>query len=196
MNISNENQNDQIHLIRKKQIKKAALKVFAQHGIVRAKMNMIASEAGISQGLTYRYFNSKEELFTILVKEALVESESAIDNISQLPGTPMERIKTFTNRMLEEDHKYSFLLIQHAQTSADVPTEVKKIFDQYSVEKTIDKLIPLFKEGQQLGEFCKGDPQKMLFLYFSVITGIMLQDIQTSESFWLKEVDTLIKIIK
>ncbi|MGE6259993.1 TetR/AcrR family transcriptional regulator [Heyndrickxia sporothermodurans] len=196
MNISNENQNDQIHLIRKEQIKKAALKVFAHHGIVRAKMNMIATEAGISQGLTYRYFNSKEELFTILVKEALVESESAIDNISQLPGTPMERIKTLTKRMLEEDHKYSFLLIQHAQTSADVPTEVKKVFDYYSVEKTIDKLIPLFKEGQQLGEFCVGDPQKMLFLYFSVITGLMLQDIQTSESFWLKEVDTLIKIIK
>lgn len=48
----NEQQLEQIHDERREQIKKAALKVFARHGINGTKMSMIAAEAGISQGLS------------------------------------------------------------------------------------------------------------------------------------------------
>lgn len=56
-NLPDRNQDE-----RREQIKKAARKVFAIKGIAGTKISMIAAEAGISQGLTYRYFQSKEEL--------------------------------------------------------------------------------------------------------------------------------------
>ncbi|MBS4177020.1 TetR/AcrR family transcriptional regulator [Lederbergia citrea] len=191
----NKHQPDYIHDERREQIKRAALKVFALRGISGTKMSMIAAEANISQGLSYRYFNSKEELFSILVQEAVEEAQAEIRNVHSLPGTPIEQIRTFTRNMLDESNKHFFMLLQQAQTSDEVPEKAKEIIEQYSPEKTIEQLIPIFIKGQQMGEFCLGDPYKLLFLYFSVITGLMLQDVQTDEGYWLEEINLLIKIL-
>src|SRR5690625_375727 len=97
--------------------------------------------------------------------------------------------------MLDERHKQYFLLIQHAQKSDEVQATAKYIIEHYSAKNTIDQLIPIFIKGQQAGEFCKGDPYKLLFLYFSVISGLILQDVQSDEDYWLQEVDNLMKIL-
>ncbi|MFM1654225.1 TetR/AcrR family transcriptional regulator [Brevibacillus sp. B_LB10_24] len=195
MNQKHEDQIEHSHDERREQIKRAALKVFARRGITGTKMSMIAAEAGISQGLSYRYFSSKEELFTILVQEAMEEAQTAIKNAHQLPGTPSDQIRSLTINMLDPDHKYVFLLLQQAQTSDDVPEQAKQLFEKYSPKDTIEQLIPLFQKGQQAGEFSAGDPYKLLFLYFSVITGLMLQDMQMDEIDLLQEVDLFMKII-
>lgn len=185
---------DRAHDERREQIKRAALKIFAQRGIAGTKMSMIASEAGISQGLSYRYFNSKEEIFSVLVQEAIEEAQAAINNVHQLPGTPLEQIRTLTKRMLDESHKHFFLLLQQVQKSDDAPAKAKEMVNQYSPKDTIDKLVPIFIKGQQTGEFCQGNPQELLILYFTVITGLMLQETQSNKG-WLSEVDTLMKIL-
>ncbi|WP_179233045.1 TetR/AcrR family transcriptional regulator [Paenibacillus rigui] len=192
---ANEEQAAQSYDERREQIKKAALKVFANRGIAGTKMSMIAAEAGISQGLSYRYFSSKEEIFTILVQEAMEQAESAIKNVGQLPGTPTEQLRALTINMLDPDHKLVFLLLQQARTSDDVPEKVRLLLEQYSPKSIIDQLIPTFVRGQQAEEFCIGDPYKLLFLYFTVITGLMLQDVQVEEDYWRKEVDQLMKLI-
>ncbi|WP_282940248.1 TetR/AcrR family transcriptional regulator [Paenibacillus sp. RC67] len=178
---------------RKDRIKKAALKVFAERGISGTKMSMIASEAGVSQGLSYRYFDSKEEIFTMLVQEAMEEAQFALKNIHHLPGTPLEQIKALTMQMLDESHKYSFLLLQNAQKSDEVPIKAKEILLQYSPKETIDLLVPILTKGQLTGDFCEGNPYDLLMLYFSVITGLMLQE--APEKGWLNEVDHLLKIL-
>jgi TetR/AcrR family transcriptional regulator, regulator of autoinduction and epiphytic fitness len=88
------------------------------------------------------------------------------------------------------------LLIQHARVSDDVPEKAKQMVANYSTSDPIKLLIPIFIRGQQLGEFCEGDPYKFLFCYFSIITGLMLQEMQTNRDYWIKDVDTLLKIIK
>jgi AcrR family transcriptional regulator len=180
---------------RRDQIKRAALKLFAKRGIDGTKMSTIATEAGISQGLSYRYFSSKEVIFTLLVQEALEEAQAAIRNVRHLPGSPKEQLKTFTQNMLDESHKHYFLLIQHAQTSEEVPVQAKQMIEQYSPNDTIDHLVPIIINGQQIGEFREGDPHKLLFLYLSVITGLMLQDIPTVQGNWQQEVDILMRIL-
>jgi TetR/AcrR family transcriptional regulator of autoinduction and epiphytic fitness len=193
---SNVEQSNHIHDQRREQIKRAALKVFANQGLAGTKMSMIAKEAGISQGLSYRYFNSKEELFNVIVEEALEEAQTAIKNLQHLPGTPIEQIRLFTKNMLDESHKHFFLLLQQVQTSNEVTLKTKQIIEQYSPQDTIHLLVPIFIKGQKLGEFCEGDPYKLLYLYFSVITGLMLQGIHSSEHNWLEEIDNLMKILK
>lgn len=191
----NEPKSDALSDDRRDQIKRAALKVFAKRGVDGTKMSTIATEAGISQGLSYRYFSSKEELFTILVQEAIDEAQAAIRNVRHLPGSPKEQFKAFTRRILDESHKHYFLLLQHALTSEEVPVQTKQIIEQYSPNDTIDQLVPIFIKGQQIGEFCEGDPHKLLFLYFSVVTGLMLQESPIAEGYWLQEVDILMRII-
>lgn len=102
----------------------------------------------------------KEEIFSLLVQEAIEEAQAAIKNVHQLPGTPLEQIRALTNRMLDESHKHFFLLLQQVQKSDDVPVKAKEMINQYSPKDTIDLLIPIFIKGQQTGEFCEGDPQE------------------------------------
>src|SRR5690625_7353520 len=144
MKQSNETQSNHIYDERSEQIKSAALKVFAHRIVTATKMSMIADEAGIIQGLSYRYFNSKEELFTILVEEAIEESQEAIKSILHLSITPIQQIRTLTLRMLDESHKQYFLLLQHAQKSDEVPALAKYVIDHYSAQDTIDQLIRIF----------------------------------------------------
>ncbi|MCZ8514733.1 TetR/AcrR family transcriptional regulator [Paenibacillus filicis] len=180
---------------RKEQIKRAALKVFAKKGIDGTKISMIAAEAGISQGLSYRYFSSKEEILTVLVQEAIDNSQTAIRNVHHLPGSPREQMRTFTQNMLDESHKQYIMLLQHAFASDEVPEQAKQMIEQYSPSETINQFVPLFLKGQQIGEFCEGDPHTLLFLYFSVITGLMLQDTPPPRGSWIQEIDTIMKMI-
>ncbi len=49
---------------RRKQILQCAISVFARHSYRGATTKMISREAGIAEALIYRYFGSKERLFT------------------------------------------------------------------------------------------------------------------------------------
>src|SRR5690554_1537972 len=56
---------------KQKQILRAALKEFAQHGYAQASTNTIVKEAGISKGMLFYYFTSKQDLFNYLVEYVL-----------------------------------------------------------------------------------------------------------------------------
>jgi AcrR family transcriptional regulator len=49
----------------------AALRVFGQKGLERAKMSDVAAEAQVSQGTLYNYVESKEALFRLLLDRGL-----------------------------------------------------------------------------------------------------------------------------
>lgn len=54
----------------------ATIKIINDEGYAKASMSKIAKEAGISQGLLYTYFESKEDLFQktyLIVKESYLE---------------------------------------------------------------------------------------------------------------------------
>ncbi|MBO7743182.1 TetR/AcrR family transcriptional regulator [Paenibacillus sp. MWE-103] len=180
---------------RKEQIKKAALKIFAAKGLAGTKMSMIAEEAGISQGLSYRYFQSKDEIFTLLLEEAIEEARNAIQEIGKLPGSPLEQIRAFTLQLLDENHRLYFLLVQQAQTSEGVPTKAKEALERYSPQDTIEQIIPIFIRGQQEGIFSAGDAYKRLILFLSVVSGLMLQDARAMGMDWTQEVDRLLNLL-
>ncbi|MGO4270605.1 TetR/AcrR family transcriptional regulator [Paenibacillus sp. TAF58] len=190
----NEQQLTQIRDDRREQIKKAALTVFARHGIAGTKMSMIAAEAGISQGLFYRYYNSKDSLFSALVQELMEEAGKEIAYIAQIPGTPAEQIKALTQGMLDEENKHAFMLIQQARKTDDVPGEVKQALEQHSPKVLIDQLVPIFIKGQQAGEFAAGNPRELLSWYFNIINSLIMQE-QEYEEYGFPSADILMRII-
>jgi AcrR family transcriptional regulator len=190
----NKQEIDQIRDQRREQIKQAALKVFARRGYTGSKTSMIAIEAGISEGLIYRYFNSKKELYTTLVQELMEEARRELGYVHHLPGTPFEQIRILTQNMLDENNKYAFMLIQRARKADDVPEPVAKIFEQHSENVLIDLLVPIFVKGQEAGEFSPGEPRKLLFWYFSIINSLVMQE-QGDEEYGLPDVDVLMRIL-
>src|SRR5205807_9970398 len=65
---------------RREQIIDAAMHVFAQKGFTRATNKDIAREAGITPGLIYHYFDSKEALL-----KAIIEGRSPLRIVNTLP---------------------------------------------------------------------------------------------------------------
>lgn len=190
----NEEQLQYIRDERKEQIMRAALKIFARKGIFGTKLSMIAIEAGISQGLLYHYFNSKDELFIILIEQAIQESIEGLKSIYQLPGSPLEKLRAMTQ--LDEGGQLYFMLIHQARTSDGVPEKAKKLIEQHPLESyVVDILEPLFIEGQNAGEFTAGDPRKLISAYFTVISALMTLNIHEDEAYKMPEVDLLLRIV-
>lgn len=54
---------------RRREILEAAIRVFASKGYEKTAISDIAAESGISQGLCYRYYASKEEIYDAAVEE-------------------------------------------------------------------------------------------------------------------------------
>ncbi|MFJ7307454.1 TetR/AcrR family transcriptional regulator [Peribacillus frigoritolerans] len=189
---------DQLHQIRDErrvQINSAAIQVFARKGIISAKMSMIAETAGISKGLLYHYFKSKDELFESLVEEAMAETEEAIRSVYKMPGTPIEKIRALTTEILDENGAPYFMLIHQARTSDGVPEKVKQLLEQYSMDSFIDVLLPLFQEGQQVGELAAGDPRELIACYLTILSGIMVINSNGSDDYRIPKVDMLLRLI-
>src|SRR5258708_14186610 len=70
---------------RREQIIDAAMRVFAEKGFGKATNKDIAREAGITPGLIYYYFESKEALL-----RAIIETRSPVQMIPSLPPQVFE----------------------------------------------------------------------------------------------------------
>jgi len=190
----NKQQLNQIRDERTEQIKQAALKIFARRGYAGTKTSMIATEAGISEGLIFRYFKSKEELFTTLVRELMEEAVHETGNIQYLPGSPLEQIRTLTRSMLDESGKYAFMLIQRARKADDIPEEAARILERHSIHALLNGLLPIFVKGQQTGQFSEGDPEKLLAWYLYIVNSLIMEEV-AQEAYGMPSVDYLMRLL-
>ena len=62
---------EEIRRDRKQAIMETSLEVFAEHGYESSSISMIAKKAGVSKGLMYNYFESKEDLLTSLMMDGM-----------------------------------------------------------------------------------------------------------------------------
>ncbi|MEV0982087.1 TetR/AcrR family transcriptional regulator [Streptomyces sp. NPDC049915] len=76
--------------VRERQMLDAAVRIFGRRGYMAASMDDIAELAGVSKPLVYLYLNSKEDLFTAVIRReaaALTEAvRAAVD-----PASPVDR---------------------------------------------------------------------------------------------------------
>lgn len=179
---------------RKQQILEAALKVFAGHGLHGAKMSMIAEEAKLSAGQLYRFFESKEELFITLIRQ--VAEETTLEVIYDIPGSPFEKVRTFIASILEEESiQYPFKLIQHANNDENVPSEAKQLLHQFSVKTFIDQLLPLFEEGQQIGDFAPGNTHELISALLTMLSALITLNMPMDDDHHMPNADILMRIV-
>jgi len=73
-------------------ILETALKLFSEHGYDRTSIKMIAESAGISQGLLYNYFASKDELLAAIFAQSMSDVQASFA-MAEEGSTPAERIE-------------------------------------------------------------------------------------------------------
>ena len=159
---------------RREQLMEAALKVFAKKGFANASNKDIAREAGITPGLIYHYFESKEALLKAIFDDSSPQRiiRSNPEQILALP--PEQFLRLVVRQMLTvvEDAKYLQLLRIYLPEAIYHP-EIVPIGSANFEEGT------RFVEGylaakMESGELCKMDPALVTRLVMGSIMNIAL----------------------
>ena len=75
-----------IKAYRHEQTLAAALEVFAIHGFEAARIDEVATRAGVAKGTVYLYFKDKEDLFRAVVRSLIPKRPDVL--VKTMPGTP------------------------------------------------------------------------------------------------------------
>jgi AcrR family transcriptional regulator len=191
-----EEQNAQIKDERREQILKAALKVFAHRGFAATKVGDIAAAAGLSHGLVYHYFASKEEIFYELVGIAVKTSGDSLLMVDALPLEPIEKVRQTAKYIMGgitmgQETSYFFLIVTHAAMMEPGPEREKCFAGSYVSVNTMTKIL---QEGQKLGQVRDGDAAGMSVMFFSAIMGLAIYNI-TMEGFKMPDPELLVNMV-
>lgn len=148
----------------------AARDVFARKGWA-ATMADIAAEAGVSQGLAYRYFAGKGEIVQALMEQAM--AKAPLPSAQGLSGTPWERLEELTRQILQARRERAgfYRILLHALDDPAAPAEIRERVRGQG-RRFRDMLLEVIAEGQAAGEVALGDPQELALALLAVFSGL------------------------
>jgi len=163
---------------RREKILSCARRLFAARGLAATKITDIAADAGMSQGLLYHYFVSKEEIFTEIVREAFVKMNAAARALEELPLPPREKIRMALIQLLRsieesEDFTNTVLLNAQAGISDATPAEAQAIIRAES-DVPYAVIARILREGQRDGSIKPYDAEELSMVFWTTIKGLAL----------------------
>ena len=164
--------NQQIREDTTEKILEAAKNVFARKGMA-AKIEEVAAEAGVSKGLAYHYFPSKEAIFIALLKQSTPPPDELRATLEKMPGTPRDRLSRIVTTMIERrrnDPEF-YLLLNQAVADDSLPSDVMESLKSQGLLMR-DILRRLIIEGQAMGEFAKDNPDKLTRAILACLDGL------------------------
>lgn len=174
----NAEQNQMMRDRSRRQILSSALRLFSSRGLIATKTGDIAAASGISQGLIYHYFRSKEAIFTELIRGAFERMNAAALALEALPLSPREKIAKAIETMLRsmekhEDYARYFLLIAQASYSEAIPDEAKAVIRKDS-SLPYEVVTRIMRAGQRDGSIKKYAAQELALVFWTSIKGLAL----------------------
>ena len=159
----------------------AARRVFAHNGLAATRINDIAAEAGVSQGLVYHYFENKEALFGEIVEAAMRESARLASEVLRKPGSAWERLESLTQEMLDGVRRQPefVLVILQAFTSSAAPEQARAALAGYG-QQTFKDIVDLIIAGQIEGSVVDGNPGDLAVALTACVQGLALSRLQSS----------------
>ncbi len=167
---------------RPQEITEAALEAFAEKGYAATRVDDVAKRAGVSKGLLYLYFKTKEDLFKAVIRSfvvpridalaAIIDSSEMpaedflrgpfLEFVKTLPGSP---ISTLVRLMIAEGPKHPDLL---------------QYYWDNVVSRGLAAITELLERGVQNGEFHRSIVNDLPHLFvmpvmFSIIFKLLFE---------------------
>lgn len=134
---------------KKKAIMQTALELFDQYGFDRVTVTEIADKAHVSKVSIYNFFESKDNLRRILIKDMLDESLKKIEALIEEEGNFVEKIEQYIKIRTWYYGKYS---LQFFFEAVESDPELRQCFDEFNAANK--RLVMQFIErGKRSGVF-------------------------------------------
>jgi len=177
-------QNEEIREERRQVILNAALELFAENGYHSTPISAIAKKAGVSKGLIYNYFKSKEEILLVLYEQYIDLISNLMDQNkdNEITNEEMERFFRLLTESMEKDNHYW------------------KLYFHLSMQREVLELMRTrMRTGETLIKYAQltynyfadrfPNPQSQMLLFSFIIKGFSLQYVLSPESVPQEEIE-------
>ena len=139
----------------------AALAVFVEKGFAAAKVEEIARQAGVSKGLVYLYFPSKEALLEGIVRRALAPiADEAVNRLAHFDGDPRDAITMLLTTICLQLSDPARLAIPKVVISEVVRfPAIASMYRREVIDKVRPALATLLARGVAAGHLRPIDPE-------------------------------------
>lgn len=157
----------------------AALEEFTEHGVDGARVNRIVHRAGVSKQLFYYYFESKEEVYKLVLEHAAERAITLVLEQDYSHATAEESIRHFFtsifDQYLEMPFLIKFTIDQDYHCGAHISGRNKL---RSLLPVIVDRVSGFLAEGVAAGEFRPGTNPE----FFYAATMLMLRGCFMSSS--------------
>lgn len=171
----------------REKIHSAAMELFVHRGFGSTNVQDIADAAGISIGLLYRHYKTKDQLFHELVANAVegLKRNLTFFESDQSPKQLLARFvdEVYTDMVNGEELANLLVLIYQSLLAGDA-TISKQHEEILRINvRLLEATVQLIRKGQQLGEFRSGDAHEMAVLFFAAVHGLAKMKVLLKSSF-------------
>jgi len=163
--------NERVREAQRARILEGARAAFARRGLA-ATMAEVADAAGVSQGLAYRYFASKDELIRAVVADAMRAAPDTDPRIESLTA-PGQRIDALIGTIVEarRTRRELFQLMHHVATDPETPEDLLALMRRRG-GAFVKVLRQLIVEAQAAGDVAAGDPDELVSAMVACLDGL------------------------
>lgn len=150
---------------KKKAIMQTALKLFDQYGFDKVTVTEIAEKAHVSKVSIYNFFESKDNLRHILIKDMLAESIEKIKALIEGEGNFVDKIEQYIQIRTWYYGKYS---LQFFFEAVESDPDLQQYLDDFNTSNK--RLVMKFiEEGKRCGVFTPNVSETVIEIYIDMI---------------------------
>ena len=160
---------------RKSQIIQAAIRVFAREGVKEARMDDVAQESGLSKGLLYWYFKSKDDIIIAIAGHLFDAEFEKFKDLSWEGRSACACLEEFFEMFIDDLRGMLKIapVIYEFYALAFRSQTIRKIMQAY-LARFIAMLSPILEYGIQRGEFTPADTKQIALVIGSALEGTLL----------------------
>jgi len=178
---------------KKMEIIQAAMKVFAQNGVMKSKMIEIAQTAGIGKGTIYEYFRSKEEIFAETFQLVFAETDRMITGALVSTDDPVEKLRRMVHAsvagFVKDGGEFVKIIMDFwAEGIRSKHPEVLKMInleEVYAGYRTM--IVSILEDGIKNKVFRSVNTSLVASVLIAALDGLMLQWVMNRNLFTFKE---------
>lgn len=157
-----------------------AMDLFSEQGFASTSIKSIAQAAGVSQGLLYNYFSSKEELLRYIFQQGIEQIDASFEEPEPGEGSQLKAYLRHTFEMIRRERKFWRLFHSVRMQSGIQEVLGKEIRNlQKVVIERLQKLLAPYVPKDSLTE---------ALLLYATIDGVAAHFFMIDEDYPLEEV--------
>ena len=170
----------------KRRIFKTAIKLFAEKGFDNAGIEEITAVSGVAKGSLYYHFETKEDLFDLLLEEGRKLLYNSIEIKFRSCNNALDKLKAIIMIQIKSLIKYEdFVTVLINNTLGD-NTRSKK--SQKALDEYMAKIQEVIQEGIDEGIFYDGDTEGIAYGIFGVNFSSLLYRLKKNRNVTAEEI--------